>query len=107
MGVAYVPVARAGELAVGAMKEVDLGGRAVVIARTASRYFAFARECPHEGADLKNGGELLEGEKLRCNNHGYCFDLNSGDCLVPQGGPPLTVLAVEERGEEVCIRLEW
>ena len=29
MGVSYIPVARVGELAAGAMKEVDLGGRQV------------------------------------------------------------------------------
>ena len=53
------------------------------------------------------GGQLLAGAKIRCNNHGYCFDLQSGACLVPQGGAPLTVLPVEEREGEVCIKLEW
>ncbi len=107
MGVSYVPVARAGELNAGAMKEVDLGGRAVLVTRVDGRYFAFTKECPHEGADLGSGGQLLDGLKIRCNNHSYCFDLQSGACLVPQGGPPLTVLPVEERGDEVCIKLEW
>jgi hypothetical protein len=32
MGVTYIPVARVGELVVGAMKEVDLGGRQVLLA---------------------------------------------------------------------------
>jgi 3-phenylpropionate/trans-cinnamate dioxygenase ferredoxin subunit len=107
MGVSFIPVALAGELAPGSMKEVDLGGRPVLVTFVDGRYFAFAKECPHEGADLKIGGQLLAGAKVRCSNHSYCFDLQSGACLVPQGGPPLTVLPVEERGEEVCIRLEW
>jgi nitrite reductase/ring-hydroxylating ferredoxin subunit len=107
MGVSYVPVARAGELTPGSLKEVDLGGRAVLITLLDGRYFAFSKECPHEGADLKTGGQFLEGGKVRCNNHSYCFDLQSGACLVPQGGPSLTVLPVEERGEDICIKLEW
>jgi nitrite reductase/ring-hydroxylating ferredoxin subunit len=107
MGVSYIPVARAGELAPGAMKEVDLGGRLVLVTLVEGRYFAFTKECPHEGADLSIGGQLLDGTKIRCNNHSYCFDLQSGACLIPQGGAPLTVLPVEERGEEVCIKLEW
>jgi 3-phenylpropionate/trans-cinnamate dioxygenase ferredoxin subunit len=107
MGVSYIPVARADELAPGEMKEVDLSGRALLVTFVEGRYFAFTKECPHEGADLKIGGQLLEGMKVRCSNHSYCFDLQSGACVVPQGGPPLTVLPVEQRGEEVCIRLEW
>ena len=94
MGVSYIPVARAGELTPGGMKEVDLGGRQVLLAFVDGRYFAFSRECPHEGADLKSG-QLLDGTKVRCNNHSYCFDLQSGQCLVPSGGPPLTVLPAE------------
>jgi len=107
MGVSYIRVARAGELDPGAMKEVDLGGRAVLVTCVEGRYFAFTKECPHEGADLSTGGQLLEGSKIRCNNHSYCFDLETGACLIPHGGSPLTVLPVEEREGEVCIRLEW
>jgi nitrite reductase/ring-hydroxylating ferredoxin subunit len=105
MGVSYIPVARAGELAAGGLKEVDLGGRPVLLANVSGRYFAFSRQCPHEEADLKNG--MLEGNRIRCPNHNYCFDLDTGDCVLPQGGPPLTVLPAEQRGEEICIRLEW
>jgi nitrite reductase/ring-hydroxylating ferredoxin subunit len=105
MGTSYIPVARVGELAPGAMKPVDMGGREVVVANVAGKYFAFARECPHEAADLTTG--QVVGEKIRCTNHGYCFDLKTGNCDIPEGGPPLTVLPVEARGEDLCVRLEW
>jgi nitrite reductase/ring-hydroxylating ferredoxin subunit len=107
MGVSYIPVARIGELTPGLMKEVDLGGRQVLLAFVEGKYFAFSRHCPHEEADLKSAGQFLNGDKLRCNNHSYCFELKTGECVLPQGGPPLTVLPVEEKGEDVCIRLEW
>jgi|SRR5262245_34969636 nitrite reductase/ring-hydroxylating ferredoxin subunit len=107
MGVAYIPVARVGELAPGVMKEVDLGGRQVLLAFVDGSYFAFARHCPHEEADLKEAGQFLSGGQIRCNNHSYCFDLKSGECSLPKGGAPLTVLPTEARGEEICIRLEW
>lgn len=107
MGVSYIPVARIGELNAGAMKEVDLGGRQVLLAFVEGKYYAFARQCPHEEADLKEAGQLLDGTQIRCNNHSYCFDLKTGDCTLPKGGAPLTVLPTEERGEEICIRLEW
>ena len=52
------------------------------------------------------GGVIAAG-KVRCDNHGYCFDLGTGECVLPKGGDPLTVLPVEERGDEVCVRIEW
>jgi nitrite reductase/ring-hydroxylating ferredoxin subunit len=107
MGVSYIPVARVGELSAGAMKEVDLGGRQVLVTLVEGKYYAFSRQCPHEEADLKVAGQLLNGTQIRCNNHSYCFDLTSGECTLPKGGAPLTVLPTEERGEEVCIKLEW
>lgn len=107
MGVSYIPVARIGELTPGVMKEVDLGGRQVLLAFVEGQYFAFSRSCPHEEADLKSAGQLLAGAMIRCNNHSYCYDLKSGECTLPTGAAPLTVLPAEERGEEVCIRLEW
>ena len=105
MGISYIPVAKFGEIAAGQMKEVDLGGRPILLANLDGRYFAFSRQCPHEDADLKTGS--LSGTHIRCNNHNYCFDLHTGECVLPRGGPPLTVLPAEERGEDICIRLEW
>jgi nitrite reductase/ring-hydroxylating ferredoxin subunit len=107
MGVSFVPVAKVGEVAPGGMKEVDLGGRQVLLTYVDGKYFAFSRTCPHEEADLKVAGQLLEGARIRCNNHSYCYDLSSGECMLPKGAAPLTVLPAETRGEEVCIRLEW
>ena len=105
MGISLIPVARIEEVAVGGMKEVDLGGRQVLLANVDGEYFAFARQCPHEEADLKTGA--LEGARIRCTNHNYCFDLRTGECLLPKGGPTLTVLPTERQGEEICVRLEW
>ena len=105
MGVSYIPVARTGELEPGQRKAVELSGRAIVLTRLGDCYFAFSRYCPHENADLMNG--VIASGKVRCDNHGYCFDLGTGDCVLPRDGEPLTVLPVEERGDDVCVRIEW
>ena len=107
MGVSYIPVARVGELTPAAMKEVDLGGRQILVALVEGNFFAFARQCPHEQADLKEAGQFLAGGQIRCKNHSYCFDLKSGECSLHKGGAPLTVLPTETRGEEIYVRLEW
>ncbi len=105
MGVSFVPVSRVGAVPAGKMTPVEMGGRQLLLTHIDGRYFAFVRECPHEAADLQAG--QLVGTKVRCVNHGYCFDLTTGECDLPKGGPPLTTLPVEVRGEEICIRLEW
>jgi 3-phenylpropionate/trans-cinnamate dioxygenase ferredoxin subunit len=105
MGVNYIPVARAGEIADGKMKPIEIGGRTLLLAHVDGRYFAFSRDCPHEFADLQHGA--LEKSRIVCNNHGYCFDLASGECVLPQNGPRLTTLPVEVRGEDICIKIEW
>jgi 3-phenylpropionate/trans-cinnamate dioxygenase ferredoxin subunit len=105
MGLSYVPVSRVGELLPGKMKPIELGGRQLLLAHLDGNYFVFARECPHEAADLQTGE--LENGQVRCANHGYCFELPRGECVVPRGGPPLTTLPVEVRGEEICVKLEW
>ena len=105
MGVTYIPVCRLGEIAAGELKPIEVGDRQLLLAQVNGGYAAFARECPHEAVDLKGG--VVEGGQVRCPNHGYCFDLTTGECRLPKGGPPLTTLPVEVRGGEICIKLEW
>ncbi len=105
MGSIYLPVAKLGEVAPGGMKAADMGGRRILVCNVGGRFYACAAECPHEGADLLEGE--LKGARIRCDNHNYVFDLQTGECVVPQGGPRLTVLPVEQRGDDVCVKLEW
>jgi nitrite reductase/ring-hydroxylating ferredoxin subunit len=105
MGVIYIPVAQPGEVQPGDMKPVDLGGREAILANVDGELFAFGRECPHEASDLTTGE--LQGKQIRCEGHSYVFDLCSGECVLPPGGPSLAVLPVEEHDGAVCVRLEW
>ncbi len=105
MGVAYIPVAKIGELAAGVRKCVDLGGRRVLVANLDGELFVFAAECPHEQAELELAD--ITGTELRCDGHSYRFDLRTGECVMPPGGPPLAVLPIEQRDDDVCVRLEW
>ena len=43
------------------MKEVDLGGRQVLLTFVEGKYFAFSKQCPHEEADLQSAGQLIDG----------------------------------------------
>ena len=105
MGVAYIPVAKVGELGEGARKCVDLGGRRVIVANLGGELFVFGAECPHEHAELELAD--IVGTELRCDGHSYRYDLRTGACVMPEGEAPLPVLPVEERDGDVCVRLEW
>jgi nitrite reductase/ring-hydroxylating ferredoxin subunit len=105
MSVTYVPIARVGEVQPGEIKPIDLGGREALLVENRGKYFVCDRLCPHEGVDLTTAAVI--GTQIRCANHGYCFDLATGTCVMPAGGPSLTVLPVEIRGEEICVKLEW
>lgn len=62
-------------------------GQEVVIFRTASGELSvMAAHCPHLGANLGMGGEVV-GEAIRCPFHGFCFD-SSGTCTVTGYGTP-------------------
>ena len=88
------------------MKPSEVSGRPVLVANVGGRHFVFTRNCPHEGADLAEG-ELLERQVI-CNNHGYRFDVATGECILPGADcPNLTVLPVVEREGEVCVRITW
>jgi nitrite reductase/ring-hydroxylating ferredoxin subunit len=104
LGVIYYPVAEPGEIAEGEMKPVDLGGREILVTMSDGELFAFARQCPHEMTNLDTG-EVI-GTQLRCEGN-YCFDLHSGECVAPAGGPALAVLPIEEHEGKLCVRLEW
>jgi len=105
MGVAYLAVAKLADLQPGTMHPVDMEGRQLLVASLEGRYFAFSRQCPHEGVDLALGD--LRDCRIRCINHSYVFDLETGACVAPSNGPSLTVLPAEPKGEDLCIRLEW
>ena len=105
--VTYVPVVEASTIPVGKMKEVDMeGGRIIVIAHTASGFFAFQRECPHSGTRLSLG--KLHDKAVECPNHHYFFDLDSGQITEPK--LPCEAMAtykVEEQDGMVCLKIEF
>ena len=71
-----VEIAKKGELADGAMKEVVAEGHKVLLARMGNRYYAVSNRRTHRGARLSDG--KLEGVVVTCPRHGSQFDLSDG-----------------------------
>jgi nitrite reductase/ring-hydroxylating ferredoxin subunit len=100
----YVPVAELGELQENEMKVVKVSGRDVVLTLVGGQPFAFDRTCPHEAAPLDEG--MIYRKTVICDDHGYTFDLETGECTSPKDGTMLPLFTVEEHDGKWCIRVE-
>jgi nitrite reductase (NADH) small subunit len=83
-------------LAAAPVMSIDLAGYPVVVASTEVGVFALADRCPHRGARLSAGGQLVaplmarsgrltpgpRRSHVRCPWHKWDFELESGRCLV-------------------------
>lgn len=104
--VTYVPVIEAAAVPDGTMKEVDMEGRPIVVARVGSDYFAFQPDCPHAGVKLVTG-EICDKNVL-CPNHNYVFDMATGKLLEPAVTcEDLTTYKIEDRDGMLCLKLEF
>jgi len=80
----WITVAKAKDVADGAMVEVDLDGKAIAIANVGGSFYAVAGECPHQGGPIAEGE--LEGSIVTCPWHNFRFDITNGRTLDPPIG---------------------
>lgn len=71
-----VEAGKTGELTNGAMKQVSVEGREILLARVKDSYYAVDNLCPHMKGKLSQGN--LEGTIVTCPKHGSQFDLSDG-----------------------------
>ena len=57
----------------------EIGGRRLVVGRTAQGFFALDDTCPHAGGSLSEG--MLEAGAVVCPIHGYAYDVVTGEGL--------------------------
>ncbi len=74
-----IEVGMSGELENGAMKEVLVEGREILIARIDDIYYATDNSCPHMKGKLSQG--KLEETIVTCPQHGSQFDLKDGSVV--------------------------
>ncbi|UCH43400.1 MAG: Rieske 2Fe-2S domain-containing protein [Dehalococcoidales bacterium] len=76
---AFIEAGRVGEIENGAMKEVIVDGRHILLARIGEVYYATDNRCTHAGGKLSEG--KLEGTVVTCPRHGSQFDLKDGSVV--------------------------
>jgi nitrite reductase/ring-hydroxylating ferredoxin subunit len=97
----FIEAAKAGELAPGTMKRVDLGGRRILLANVAGRICAVDDTCTHEDASLSTG--VLRGELVKCPLHGSRFNVCTGKVLEEPAEADLRSYPVREEGGRILI----
>jgi nitrite reductase/ring-hydroxylating ferredoxin subunit len=96
----WVRVGSVRDLAPGEVKAIEVGGRAIALARDGDAYFATQRACLHQGGDLSEG--IVSRGFLICPVHGWKFDVATG---VHEISPEtcLVTYAVRIEGDDVLV----
>lgn len=92
------------ELGEGELRRVEVGGRALVLARSAGQVYALAESCSHLGGPLADG--QIEDGCVTCPWHGSRFDLATG---MPVDGPaaiPQPCFETRVRDGQIEVRAE-
>lgn len=76
-------VGRVDEFAEGALRQVEVAGRTVLLARVEGAISAVSGQCTHYGAPLAEG--VLHGRRVICPWHHAVYDVTTGAHLEPPG----------------------
>lgn len=77
MAVNFVEAMTVDELAVNAIKIVDVNGKRILLANDDGEIRAVSAFCTHDGGDLD--GEEVDDHEVVCHRHGARFDLRTGE----------------------------
>jgi nitrite reductase/ring-hydroxylating ferredoxin subunit len=102
---AWVEVARVGEIPDGEGRQVESGGHTIGLFNCAGRYLAVADRCTHARAFLHEGSVDRRRCSVECPLHGAEFDLTSGEPLSPPATVAVQVYAVEVRGRMILVEI--
>jgi 3-phenylpropionate/trans-cinnamate dioxygenase ferredoxin subunit len=92
--VRYARVLRTDELRDGELMPVEIDGTPVVLVRHAGDFFAVQNNCSHKDFPLSEAGFDPRDEVLVCAWHGGCFDVRSGEAVVPPATEPVETFPV-------------
>jgi nitrite reductase/ring-hydroxylating ferredoxin subunit len=100
---AFVPVARAADLAPGEMTYVDVAGTPVCLVNLDGEFFALNDTCTHADASLSDGS--IDGDILECPLHGGCFEIRTGQPAAMPVVTPTETYRVRVSGDQVEVAL--
>jgi nitrite reductase/ring-hydroxylating ferredoxin subunit len=99
---AFVRAVAAAEIPAGAIREVDVNGKALAVANVGGTFHAIDNTCLHRGGPLGDGP--LEGKVVTCPWHGWQYDVTTGK-VTQNPSVGVACYPVELRGSDVYVDL--
>ena len=97
-------IAKTEEIPSGERKRIEINGKRISIFNIDNTYYAINDTCPHKRtAPLIRG--KLDGIGIKCPNHGYRFDLETGECNIASAFNT-KVYAIKVEGNTILIDLD-
>jgi len=96
----FVSAAKAAEIPLGSIREVQVDGKAIAVANVGGSFYAINNACLHRGGPLGQG--TLEGKVVTCPWHGWQYDVTTGKTTMnPSVG--VACYPTEVREDEVFV----
>ena len=100
----YTTIAETEEIPAGERKRIEIDGQRISIFNIDNTYYAINDTCPHKRtAPLIRG--KLDGIGIKCPNHGYRFDLETGECNIDSAFNT-KVYPIKVEGNSILIDLD-
>ena len=99
----WVAVAKATEIAVGACKPVEAGGKRLLICHADDGFYAVDDTCTHDDGPLADG--WLEGHQIECPRHGARFDVRTGKVVCLPAAVDIRAYPVRVAGEQISVEI--
>lgn len=96
----FVKVGRRGDIAEGAGKTVQVGGKQVALFNAGGNFYAIDNVCLHRKGPLGEGD--LEGTIVTCPWHGWQYDITTG-CNVDDPALKVACFAVRLEGDDIMV----
>jgi nitrite reductase (NADH) small subunit len=99
----FIKVAKAGEIAPGRAKCVELNDREIALFNVDGSFHAIDNTCTHVGGPLSEGE--LAGTHVTCPWHGGVFDVTTGEVLGPPPGENVARYNTRLSGDDIEVEV--
>jgi len=97
----FVKAASANELKPGKMKDVEAGGKSVLLVNLDGKYYTIGNVCTHRGCMLSDG--VLKGDTVQCPCHGSVFNVKTGNVVQGPATEPEPAYQVKVESGQILV----
>jgi cholesterol 7-dehydrogenase len=95
------------DIKIGESKYIDTHGESLAVFRANNgKVYVVSAYCPHLGANLGVGGEVVHDSCIKCPFHGWTFDGETGNCVIGKDLRPKEGIKYEyefDENSEQCV----